>query len=244
MDAQRGINGVALAPICPVEHHRGQQQRRAKGDQGSCAPLPFPHEGTDQPQTAPSQHNIPQDGEQLDEIQVRHTQIGDGGHEIEVGHVVVPHAARDGGKTTIFLKIDVPVVQKVLIIQAGVVQAQRPNQHSRPNGQQHDQRLVRAARLPPHQRRSQRRQPQQQQRRKSAAAPFQRCAHCRASRQQHSPGGAQERQAFVPSFIHENTSDRSSPGAAASHLTTPARIFPPSIFQRQLTFPPPSFILR
>ena len=187
MDGQRAVDGVALAPVCPVEHHRGQQQGGPKGNQGSAAPLPFPDQGTHQPQAAPGQQHVPQDGKQLDKVQVGYVQIGDGRHKVEVGGVIIPHAARDGGKAAVEAKRLIPAAQKTVVVPAGIIQAQRPGQHGRPQREQHD-----AQRVPPislQAQQGQRYQGQQRQQARNAhavrrRAPIQPQAHPRRPQRQ------------------------------------------------------------
>ena len=156
VDAKRAVNAVALAPEGPVQHRRGQQQGGGKGDQGSRAPLAFPGQGTHQPVTAPGQDHVEDNGEQLDQVQVGGGEVGDEGHKIKVGHVIIPHGVGHRLEAAVLLEVGVPVGEEVFVVCPGVVQAQGPEQHGRADGQQQDQQRVPPAALPPEQGQGQR----------------------------------------------------------------------------------------
>ena len=140
MEHQGAVQGVALAPEGPVGHHRGQQQEQAEAQQGTVLVLrgEVPH----QPEAAPGQNPVKEDGEQLDQIQIRDGQVGDGGQEIEVGGVVVADGQLHGGKAAAVPERGCPLGQEHLVIGGLVVQQQGPQENRQPDGQQGGQHLL------------------------------------------------------------------------------------------------------
>ena len=126
-----GVDAVALAPVGPVQQHRGEQQGYQKAHQPRvirAGRVP------DEAQHPPGQEHIEQHGEQLDEIEVPDAGIGNQSEEIEVGDVVVPHAPPQGGNAAVVAVKLHPALQKILIVQRLVLHAQPPQQHRRRDG--------------------------------------------------------------------------------------------------------------
>ena len=134
MEGQRAVKGVALAPAGPVEHHRGQKEQQAEAHQGPDAVRRA--EAPDQPQPAPGQHDIEEDGKELDEIQVGHRQVRDGGQKIEIGRVVVADRQAYRGKTAVFPESLRPLGQERLVVRRHIVQQQGAQEECQADGQQ------------------------------------------------------------------------------------------------------------
>ena len=89
-----------------------------------------------QPQAAPGQNHIKEDGEQLDEIQVGDRQIGDGGQKIEVGHIVVADGQLDGPKAAVVPEGGHPLGQEDGVVVRYIVQQDRPQEKGQAYGEQ------------------------------------------------------------------------------------------------------------
>ena len=161
MEHQGAVQGVALAPEGPVGHHRGQQQEQAEAQQGTVL-VPrgeVPH----QPEAAPGQHHVEEDGEQLDQVQIRDGQVGDGGQEVEIGGVVVADGQLDGGKAAVVPEGLGPLGQEDLVVGGLVVQQHGPQEEGQAHRQQGAQQLLLSQPLPVEQPHGQPRQGQQQE---------------------------------------------------------------------------------
>ena len=134
MERQGTVQCVALAPQGAVEHHSGQQQQDAEAYQGTDAV--FAGEVTYQPQAAPGQQHIKQDGEELDEVQVGDRQVGDGGQEIEVGHIIVADGQLDGSEAAVVPEGGHPLGQEDLVVICRIVQQDCPEEEGQADGQQ------------------------------------------------------------------------------------------------------------
>ena len=142
VEAEGGVDGVALGPGRAVEDHRGQQQEQAEG---GGAPVPVPgDQGLYQPAAAPGQDHIEEDGEELDKVEVGDGQIGDGGQKIEVGSGVVPFGEGYRRPAALFPEEGGPVGEEGHIVVGDVVQQQGAEQEGQTHRQQSE-----AHRFPP-----------------------------------------------------------------------------------------------
>ena len=134
MEGEGAVQGVALPPERAVEYHRRQQKKQAEAEQGAVRALrrEMPH----QPEAAPGQHHVKQNGEELDEVQVGYGQIGDGGKKIEVGCVIVADRQLHGREAAPIPEGRGPLGEEHLVIGGLVVQQQGPEEEGQPNGQQ------------------------------------------------------------------------------------------------------------
>ena len=145
MEQKGGVDGVALGPAGAVEHHRGQQQEQAEG--GGRLGAVVRAEETAQPEAAPGEHHIKEHGEEFNQVEIGHIQIGEGGEKIEVGDIVVPHAVLESGKAAVVPEIGRPGAQKVVVIVGAVIQTQNPVEKGCPHWQQAEQAQLPAAAL-------------------------------------------------------------------------------------------------
>lgn len=127
VEDQRAVQGVALSPEGAVEDHRGEEQKEQIGRQGGGTIFPA-GQSPDQPQTAPGQNPVKQDGKKLDGIEIREGEIGDGGHEVEIGRVVVAHRLFDRGKAAVLPEKGGPLGEKVPVVVGDMIQTHRPQQ--------------------------------------------------------------------------------------------------------------------
>lgn len=129
-----GVEAVALAPEGAVEQNGGEEQKAGEGE--GRGGLAFGKGPAGQPETGVGQEDIKDDGEDLDEVEVGHPQIGKGRQEIEVGDVIVPHLFSYGEKAAVFPEKLGPGGEEVVIVAGGVFQRDHPDEDRRPQGEE------------------------------------------------------------------------------------------------------------
>ena len=132
MEAQSRPYAVALSPTGAVEHHGGQQKQGGKGQQRGKR---IPGKGFSQPQPAPGQENVKENGEKLDAIEVGDGQVGQKGQHIEIRDIVIADRILQSGYAAVDAEMFHPPGEKILIVQGGVIQEQNPEKKGQANGQ-------------------------------------------------------------------------------------------------------------
>ena len=127
-DGESAVNAVALAPVRAVEHHGGEEERHEKGAQNLAVIV---REQAGQAQHAPGQHDIKENAEQLDEIEVADGAVREEGEEIQIRNIVVSDVPFQTPEASLFSQRFYPTGQKILIIQRLMLHANTPQHHGR-----------------------------------------------------------------------------------------------------------------
>lgn len=132
VEEEGGVDAVALAPTGTVQYHGGQQKNGAEGEEGGVAlPLKMP----DQPEPAPGQEHVEENGKELDSVEIMEGKVGKGGHKVKIRYIIIAHRQIQGGKTAVFPEKSGPLFQENLIILALVVKEEGPEKEGQGQGE-------------------------------------------------------------------------------------------------------------